>query len=224
MRMLWIVLLGATACGPGNVMIGGTLKDGISGEVIEGGEVCFTAAEQVLCATSDADGYAEMEVAANSDIVDLRVEADGYYPTNTYGHTTDEDNVDVVLSILHTDAKNLIELSTGVEIDETKGVISFFANDVAGVAGVGAVGVSVSLAPSSGELLYLSQDRVPVADATATVDTGAAVFMNVNPGSATLSAPADCAAVFTYADFAGTQEIVIKANEITFLQVECEDM
>ena len=78
--------------------------------------------------------------------------------------------------------------------------------------------------PATGALFYATAEGMVDPEATATLDSGSAGFINVDPGTATLSAPASCAPLFTYADFEGSQEIEIEANTITFVSVLCDDM
>lgn len=220
MRMILVTGWVFAACGPGTVLISGTLRDTISGDPIEGATICAVHPAEEGCATTDAAGLGELEVSANLDALDIRVEADGYFPANTYGYTTDEDRTDVVLQLIHKDSAGLLKIATGVELDDSKGVVSVFSKNA---DGSGASGITVDLEPASGELFYMSGSGFPVPDATATDGNGLALLVNADPGEATVSVPSACTPTFAYADFAGSQDIVIEASALTFVQVECED-
>jgi len=220
MRFIIALALASTGCGQGTVIYGGVLTNLLTGDPIEGGEVCVTDPAEVGCATTDATGYASLEAPANMDAFDLRIEAEGYFTTISYGSTTDTDNTDIGITLLSTGSTDLLELTAGITVDPTKGFLSFYPKNPAGGL---ATGVTVSLSPSSGEVFYLDDSATPVPDATSTAG-GVAAFANVDPGVITITAPAACTSLFSYADFAGSQEIVVEANAVTFFGLECPDM
>ena len=148
-------------------------------------EVCVLDGDD--CATTDADGYFELEVPGNSDVGFLVNGGDTWISTLMLYRTATED-VELRLNIPGTAVLELFTLLVGEPINyDTQGSVNInaraaiddYENDVAGV--------QFTIAPEGGTGVIYSSPGGPDTNATETGTEGSADVFNLDPGEYTMT-------------------------------------
>ena len=190
----------------------------LSGSALQGFVFCNTDAEELGCATSDADGTVTLEVPANSDVA-LTVDRDGYVPLLFHRHMGSEDATEGLLPFPADAQRADTEVALGFELEAGKGVVVVYVT--------GGVGGTVSASPV-GPRTYYWAGWIPVPDAT-TLLGAAAAWYNLDPGDHefTVEVPdKDC--TVDQASWGGDEPNVVRARVVAdrwswFNLVNCVD-
>lgn len=159
--------------GSTTVPLSGALTDFISRNPIVGASLCITIPHSATptCTKSASDGSYSIDIPADMNIA-VTVHASGYLDAIIPEHVA----MDTSLG-LEPITKVDVEMQTadaGVTLDDTLGHLAL---------NIGSPGVTFSVKPASGTLLYLDASGLPSATETKTTTAGLGVLFNAKPGT-----------------------------------------
>ena len=208
-----------------------TARNAQTDEVITNAEICVDGRE---CVTADEEGVVVLDFAVGSR-VGISAKAAGYTTARGIGIVPETDLTEYSLPLILEGVVSLLGTKAGVDnLDAEKGHIAFLAvypgDEVEGEKD----GVSMTIEPAGdgvgpkyvkeGDVIELLAGDLYDDTLTATTSSGAANYFNVTPGTYTLSLTGaeGCESFFGIQNDDGTIEFDIKANEMTYLLIACE--
>ena len=179
---------GVDTTGTAGQQISGVVTDFVSGDPVEGAQVCLHELPAVACAIADASGaYTVTGVPAGVDTA-LVVSAEGFVPLAMWGNTGVTD-LEADLALAQTTLLTAFAGILGLELDDATGSVSvaFFSGGE-----MSAMGVEMSMTPVSGTgPVYLDKALVPTLDQPGTGLDGAGGWFLVEPGEVEVSGTLD---------------------------------
>lgn len=173
-----------------------TVTDSVTASAVAGAEVCLL--NTTTCATTDAGGFATLDVPALSEVA-LTVSAAGHLK-KLVGIVSGASRVSVRPPVYSVARVAELAAAAGITLDDTKGHVLF------GVYGPG--GATAALSPASGTLVLTSAAGIPDPTLTGTVagTSLSGIFWNVAPGDydLTYSHPATTCSAAIAGNWAGS--------------------
>ncbi len=165
------------------IIINQNVKDFVTGDPLDGVEICVYGRDDLDCATSDANGSFALEAPAGADISIHYTRAD-YWPMIVEAHTPDTDWTPADNMNMNTELEaELLMASSGFTLDSAKGHVLVSIFDSVTVAGASGIeGASIDLSGGDGVTAYLGTNSLLDASLTATTTNGNAMVLNVEPG------------------------------------------
>jgi hypothetical protein len=229
-RFVIFLVSTSIACGdddpPGaTIEVAVTASDILSNNLLADMEVCVTRPSGFGCATTDANGLANLMAPAESEVL-VSFEKTDYFRAVNMLSTGDTD------TMIEADLPSATAVA--LTISQTP--------DMMTIAGKGQVivlfspsgpminlsGITVSVAPGAPHPLYFNESMIPDADLTETTETALVAFANLDPGRYSVSfvhPTIACASVesgWTTAE-PKTLDFAIEADTVTILQLlDCE--
>jgi len=154
------------------VMLTGTLTDFKAKTPIADASMCLTmpARDPMPCATTTAGGEYSLWIRADTDAA-VAFHADGFFDQLVLEHVSKDAQLD--LEPVATDDLKKQAASVGVTLEDGKGILALNAS---------IAGISFSLSPDSGKLVYFDSSGQPSSSATQTSMPGLGVVFGMEPG------------------------------------------
>lgn len=204
------------------VTLTGRVLDIVSQNPVTDVSVCVYEHPEVPCALTANGEYTLEDVPGHTRLF-IEYTKSSYFPTIAEFETTDTDE-SWVFMLASTAAIELQALLLGLSVDSSTGQIVFAAFDSS--TGYGQSGVSMSLSPSSGTIMYSGDEGIPETRSD-TSSLGAGGFLNVEPGTYTLTYDFPGGSCWPYfgweASGSNTVEVRVEAGIATFVSQYCGD-
>jgi len=154
------------------VMLSGTLTDFKAKTPIAGASMCLTmpSRDPMPCATTTASGEYALWIPADTDAA-IAFHADGFFDQLVLEHVSKDVRLD--LEPVSTDDLTKQAAAVGVTLEDGKGILALNAS---------IAGISFSLSPASGKVVYYDSSGQPSASATQTSMPGLGVVFGIEPG------------------------------------------
>jgi hypothetical protein len=178
-----------------------TLTDALAAEptVLAGVEVCAADRDDVPCATSDGDGFVEMELPANSELM-LRCAGADYGPMYMTWAIGESDIAAGQFGLIAENRMMPLFVIAGAEAWPEKGAILVNVYDELEARDTRVAGATFTISPDEGGgPVYVNEQPLPDPELEATTLGGPAVFFDLEDGEVeiTVAHPdRDCVAGF----------------------------
>lgn len=172
------------------VLVAGTVTDYLTGDLIEGIEVCVYELPELSCATTDADGvYRLPGVPQRSELRLTYLDGAGAWMPMMFSlRTEDQDDVGLSLRMIGADVAAGLAATAGLALDPARGTIPFQGfYDPGEAAGQALDGLSAVLSPDDAEVRgFLTEMNTVDAQLDSTTSVGLGLFINVAAGEHTV--------------------------------------
>ncbi len=208
-----------------------TARNAQTDELITDAEICVDGRE---CMTADEDGVVVLDFVVGSR-VGVSAKAGGYTTARGIGIVPETDLSEYSLPLILEGVVSLLGTKAGVEsLDAEKGHVAFLAVYPGDEVDGEKEGISMTIEPAGdgvgpkyvmeGDVIELLAGDLYDETLMATTSSGAANYFNVTPGTYNLSLTGaeGCEPFFGIENADGTIEFDIKANEMTYLLLTCE--
>jgi len=200
----------------------GSLVDGVTGDPIEGVQICFTNLT-LDCVSTNAQGAYSISGLPAATKVEAEATKTGYISIATNFITRDADAT-ISAQMFPPAAVELAFTAAGATYDDSKGGLLVRVYDPAVGQTQGLAGVAIDTSPSDADGPYYIDGLTFSADATATSAIGQALFTAMETRSYAVtfeSATHTCPGTYLWKDSAGRIEAKVKAGFATYLYVDC---